>query len=119
MLLMRERSLKLDAYLNRQVFSHSITPESLEVYKNAIGEVLQVFTHLGIPDACPGPDGQMIYYWSRSKDSVQVEVRSDGESEFYYRNPSSHSEFIIEYRVGQFAKKVSEEPQANATLLTG
>ncbi len=41
---------------------------------------------LPIPDACPGPDGELLYTWDREEHHFEAEVFPSGAVEFFYRN---------------------------------
>lgn len=98
--------LKLDNYLQQQVSSHSINQAASETYKNAAYEFIAAFgPNSGVPDACPGPDGQMIYYWRKDSDSIQLDVKPNGDAELYYRN--TNGDFLIEYKVGTLLNKLA------------
>jgi hypothetical protein len=41
---------------------------------------------LPVPDACPGPDGELIYVWDRGRYHLELELIPDGPDEFFYRD---------------------------------
>lgn len=44
---------------------------------------------LPVPDACPGPDGQLLFTWDRGDHHLELEVFPNGIGEFFYRNRQS------------------------------
>jgi hypothetical protein len=44
---------------------------------------------LGVPDACSGPDGQLLYTWDRGRHHLEVELVPGGPDEFFYRDRES------------------------------
>ena len=106
-----ERLLKLDNYLQQQVSAHAINQTASDIYKNAVYEFIAAFgPKAGVPDACPGPDGQMIYYWRRKSDSVQLDVKPNGDAELYYLNRSTNGDFLLEYQVGALSNEIAVSP---------
>jgi hypothetical protein len=53
---------------------------------------------LPIPAACTGPDGQMFYSWDRGEHHFELEIASDGEGTFFYRNRESGDLWVEDYR---------------------
>jgi hypothetical protein len=42
-----------------------------------------------VPDASPGPDGQLLYTWDRDEHHLELEVFADAPAEFFYENEAS------------------------------
>jgi hypothetical protein len=56
---------------------------------------------LPVPDASPGPNGQLLYTWDRGEHHFELEIFPDGAGEFFYRNRASGRLWDTEYVVGQ------------------
>ncbi|MFI5337799.1 MAG: hypothetical protein ACHQ5A_13510 [Opitutales bacterium] len=50
---------------------------------NSTGNVLLV------PDACPGPDGELLYTWDRGEHHLELEIFADTPGELFYENDVS------------------------------
>jgi hypothetical protein len=52
-----------------------------------------------VPDACPGPNGELLYTWGRDGHHLELEIFADAPAEFFYENDSSgevwESAFVI------------------------
>ncbi len=59
------------------------------------------FNSLPVPDACPGPDGQLLFTWDKDEHHFELEIFPGGEGEFFYRNRVSGELWEAEYMVGQ------------------
>ncbi len=56
---------------------------------------------LPVPDACPGPDGQLLYSWERDGHYLELEIFPDRPAEFFYENLASGEVWEAEYTVGE------------------
>jgi hypothetical protein len=56
---------------------------------------------LPVPDACPGPDGQLLYTWDQGEHHLELEVFPEGASEFFYSNRVTNELWECDYRVTQ------------------
>jgi hypothetical protein len=117
LLLNIERLIKLDSYLQEQVDAHTITKESVGFFRSAVYEFIAAFgSKSGVPDACPGVDGQMIYYLRKDNHSVQMDIKPNGNAELYYLNKRNNNDFFIEYNVGRLVEEVSSTPLIQAAI---
>ena len=41
---------------------------------------------LNVPDASPGPNGELLYVWKQREHYLSVETHDQGPAEFFYRN---------------------------------
>lgn len=64
---------------------------------------------LSVPDACPGPDGQLLYTWDREEHHLELEIFPSGRGEFFYRNRKSGElwDWDLEYIVEDFIPPVT------------
>ncbi len=55
---------------------------------------------LPVPDACPGPDGHMLYTWDLREHHLELEMYANNPAEFFYRNRLSGNlwEFDLDIR---------------------
>lgn len=44
---------------------------------------------LPVPDACPGPDGELLFTWDLDEHHLEVEIYPSGQAEAFYRNRAS------------------------------
>jgi hypothetical protein len=42
-----------------------------------------------VPDACPGPEGELLYTWDRGEHHLELEIFADAPAEFFYENDAS------------------------------
>jgi hypothetical protein len=56
---------------------------------------------LPVPDAGPGPDGQILYTWDREEHHFELEILPASPAEFFYRNRNSGELWEWEYVIGQ------------------
>jgi hypothetical protein len=56
---------------------------------------------LSVPDACPGPDGQLLYTWDRGDHHLELELLPDAPAEFFYENDASGEVWEANYIVGE------------------
>jgi hypothetical protein len=77
-------------YLNQSVDQELITPRVARLAWNAWTSLSNSTGNaLLVPDACPGPDGQLLYTWDRGEHHLELEIFSDAPAEFFYENNSS------------------------------
>lgn len=114
-----ERLTKLDRYFQQQVTNGAISAEASSIYSNAFSEIVAALNFgVGVPDALPGPDGQMMYHWKSGTSSIQVEVSENKDAEFYFFDKSTKADVFIEYKVGQFGEHLSATPEAKDLILS-
>src|SRR5713101_6782623 len=77
-------------YLYQIVDQELVTPrlarrawEAWAALSNNMGNALLV------PDACPGPNGELLYTWDRDADHLELEIFPDAAAEFFYENDAS------------------------------
>lgn len=54
---------------------------------------------LPVPDACPGPDGQLLFAWDEGDHHLELEIFPESASEFFYRNRSTDELWGEEYEL--------------------
>ncbi len=52
-----------------------------------------------VPDACPGPDGQILFTWDENDHHLELEIFPESASEFFYRNRSTDELWGEEYEL--------------------
>lgn len=52
-----------------------------------------------VPDACPGPDGELLYTWDRDAHHLELEIPPEGPVEFFYRNRLTEELWEMDYRI--------------------
>ena len=55
---------------------------------------------LPVPDACPGPDGQLLYTWDKKEYHFELEIFPDGLGEFFYMNRVTGETWEYDHRMG-------------------
>lgn len=54
------------------------------------------------PDACPGPDGDMVLFtWDTAEEHVEVEIPEEGDAEFFFVNRTTHETREWDAQVGE------------------
>ncbi len=64
---------------------------------------------LPVPDAAPGPDGQLLYAWNKEEHHLELEFFPNGPAEFFYLNRLSNETWEGEYIVD---KPISQDVKA-------
>ncbi len=107
----RSRIADLKRYLG-QVSSHEeeeplISESTAALSLKAWSEIWSVSgRRLPVPDACPGPEGQLLYTWDREEHHLELEIFPDGRGELFYRNRKSGELWDLEYMVEDFIPAV-------------
>lgn len=73
----------------------------------ALSEVTQ--RSLPVPDAAPGPNGELLYTWDKAEHHLELEFARDGSAEFFYRNRESGQLWGAEYTTGALLSQEVEE----------
>jgi hypothetical protein len=89
-------------YLDRIAADRLITPEMALLTWDAWNK-LSVATEntLPVPDACPGPDGELLYTWDHEEHHLELEIFPDQPAEFFYRSRRSSELWECEYVIGE------------------
>ena len=77
--------------------SHEAATTALIVW-NEISKTLRA---LPVPDAAPGPEGQLLYTWNRGEHHLELEIFPEAPAEFFYYNRASEETWQEDYRVGE------------------
>src|SRR5437588_11368997 len=77
-------------YLNQMVDQELITLRVARLAWNAWTALSNSTGNaLLVPDACPGPDGELLYTWDRGDHHLELEIFADTPAEFFYENDAS------------------------------
>src|SRR5438445_5585625 len=77
-------------YLNQSVDQELITPRVARLAWNAWTSLSNSTGNaLLVPDACPGPDGELLYTWDRGEHHLELEIFADTPAELFYENELS------------------------------
>jgi hypothetical protein len=89
-------------YLDRITANNQVTPQMAGLAWEAWNK-LSVATEnaLPVPDAGPGPDGEILYTWDRGEHHFELEILPADPAEFFYRNRNSGELWECEYVIGQ------------------
>jgi hypothetical protein len=68
--------------------------EAWSTLSNSVGNALLV------PDACPGPDGQLLYTWDRDEHHLELEIFPDTPAEFFYENDATGHVWETQFDIG-------------------
>lgn len=70
---------------------------------------------LRVPDACPGPNGELLFTWDAGQHYLELEIFPNGTAELFYRNRETGE--MWEYDE-PFDDVVEEEVKAKLTLFS-
>ena len=73
-------------YLEGLVATGAISPQMERRAWEIWGNLWTKYPDLTVPDAGPGPDGEVQYTWSRRDHYLALDIIPDQPSEFFYRN---------------------------------
>lgn len=77
-------------YLNQSVDQELVTPRVARLAWNAWTALSDsIGNALLVPDACPGPDGELLYTWDRGEHHLELEIVADTPAELFYENDVS------------------------------
>ena len=66
-----------------------------------------------VPDACPGPNGELLYTWDRDGHHLELEIFLEAAAEFFYENDASGEVWESVFVIGE---PVSAEVQDKLRL---
>jgi hypothetical protein len=89
-------------YLERVVRAGEISHQLSDAARDILMDLLDIVgPDLEIPDAITGTDGKLFYTWKRDAHYLELEMRSDGTGEFFFRNSKSGDIWSKDFRLGQ------------------
>jgi hypothetical protein len=89
-------------YLERVVREGEICHQLSETAWDILMDMLDIVgPDLEIPDAITGTDGKLFYTWKRDAHYLELEMRSDGTGEFFFRNSKSGDIWSEDFRLGE------------------
>ena len=97
----QQRTTKLARYLDSIVAQELVARATADQAWHAWDRLRAALgDRLPVPDACPGPDGQLLLAWERSPHYLELEVFPAAPAEFFYRNESSGDLWETDYDPG-------------------
>jgi hypothetical protein len=89
-------------YLDRITADSLVTPQMARLAWDAWNRASAATGNaLRVPDACPGPDGALLYTWDRGEHHFELEIFPNAPAEFFYRNRHTGELWECEYVVGE------------------
>src|SRR2546425_555455 len=89
-------------YLYQIVDQELVTPrlarlawEAWSALSNSMGNALLV------PDACPGPNGELLYTWDRDGHHLELEILPDVPAELFYENDATGAVWESLFSMGE------------------
>ncbi len=77
-------------YLNLIVDQELVTPRVARLAWNAWTALSNSTGNaMLVPDACPSPDGELLYTWDRGEHHLELEIVPDAPAELFYENDVS------------------------------
>ncbi len=70
---------------------------------------------LSVPDAAPGPEGQLLYAWNKGEHHLELEIFPNSPAEFFYLNRVSNESWEDEYDVNT---PVSQQAKDKLSIFT-
>lgn len=93
---------RLQTYLRGLVESGDLSNETALLSWKAWNDLRRTTSYLlPVPDACPGPDGQLLYSWDTSEHHFELEIYPEGLSVFFYRNRVTGRIWGVDHVIGQ------------------
>jgi hypothetical protein len=94
------RTQQLQYYLQQVVNAGHLSQKTASLAWEA-WKMLNVATsgRLPVPDACPGPDGQLLYTWDKREHHFEVEIFPEGLGEFFYMNRVTDETWEHDYSI--------------------
>ena len=79
----------------------AITPEMAWLGRRAWAQLAAATNYrLLVPNACAGPNGELLFTWDRREHHFELEVSPDGHAVLFYANRSSNDANEAEFEVG-------------------
>lgn len=101
----QEQIGQLKEYLDKLGRLGVITPLSSKKYYEAWHNVNQALSTKGIilpiPNACPSPDGEMLFTWDSDQHHFEYELNLDDTVEYYYKNRYTRLDWYAEGIINQ------------------
>lgn len=93
------REAKLYGYLEQVaaegLISRRLSTSAWEAWKTLADAMPDV------PNACPGPDGSLLFTWDRGEHHLELEFYPDELPSFFYANRDTSALWEAEYDAGQ------------------
>jgi hypothetical protein len=81
-----ERETKLCGYVKQVAGQGLISSDMADTAWQAWEELSRGVPGLAVPDACPGPDGTLLFTWDRGEHHLELEFYADEPPSFFYAN---------------------------------
>lgn len=106
------RMTSLKRYLKRLVTEGLTNPATESLAQQAWRRLDEVFLgDLAIPDAAPGPDGQILFTWDEGEHHSEIEIDTNGDATFFSLNRQTReareSAFNVERLTGEIRERLS------------
>jgi hypothetical protein len=89
-------------YLNQIADQELVTPRLARMAWDAWTTLSNSLNNaLLVPDACPGPNGELLYTWDRDGQHLELEIFPDAPAEFFYENDASGEVWESAFNVGE------------------
>lgn len=93
------RILALRDYLDESARSGDVSRETADgVWEAWLRLKSQMDGCLPVPDAAPGPNGELLLAWDRGELHLELEFMPDGSAEFFSRNRTTGALWGEEYQ---------------------
>jgi hypothetical protein len=95
--LVHARAVGLHQYLTKIARAGLISQETREQAIKVLNRLSEILSgSLSIPDACPGPNGHLLYTWDKNAHHLEVEFVPERRATLFYMNRSSGNVFELE-----------------------
>lgn len=93
------QSLRLRDYLKEVAWAGDVSAETAGRATKAWLRLSSMMSgRLPVPDAAPGPDGELLLTWDRGELHLELELMPNGPAEFFARNRTTGALWGEEYR---------------------
>jgi hypothetical protein len=107
------RAQRLAYYLGKLARQGDLSDDTALLAWRAWNKLSEAFGTLPVPDAAPGPNGELLYTWNTGEHHLELEIFADGSAELFYANRVSGDLWGSEYTIGgPFSDDVREKLRA-------
>ena len=110
------RTQQLNFYLGNVRDAGDISQSTATLALRAWASISELLAqNLPVPDAAPGPEGQLLFVWNKGEHHLELEIFPDSPSEFFYFNRVTNESWEDEYNANT---PVSQQAKDKLSIFT-